>query len=475
MTTEYHYSSVDDVNRTRPPPEESKTCWESFVTKAKILFYIGVVGVVLIIVGLITLTFLPTSTFSKFPFDPTSYEVPTAANMSKWLLEWNTILSNKSDYLLRDEVLGPESLAISGSNGKLYTGLKDGRVVEIDISQQVNLTYRTIVPSFNNDTKAVNESCGAGIVHRMSICGRPLGMRFDSRGRLVVVDAVFGLHRINVNTGQVEKLIDFPPELAGFYNDLVIDPEDDEVIYVSLPSRKWSGPRSFWSLMEHESSGIVVGVSIREKRVVPIVKDIYFSNGVEMSSDGRWLLISQLVNFEILKVRMSEVRTLMSTSNPSLNQTLQPEPFAVNLPGEPDNIREYRGNVYVGFVTVRLNGTYTAGDWLSNWPLIRRLVGRISYIKSTIFTGIYNYLLPFEFMEKFAHSFTSGSFLFCIPKKTAVLVLDGRTGQYKGILGSDQFAATSEAIFDSATGDMYHGSFANAWIGRLPAKDIPAF
>ena len=34
-------------------------------------------------------------------------------------------------------------------------------------------------------------------------CGRPLGMRLDSEGYLVVLDAYLGLFRVNVATGNI--------------------------------------------------------------------------------------------------------------------------------------------------------------------------------------------------------------------------------------------------------------------------------
>ena len=36
----------------------------------------------------------------------------------------------------------------------------------------------------------------------MPRCGRPLGIRFDQRGRLLVADAYLGIHRVNVSSGK---------------------------------------------------------------------------------------------------------------------------------------------------------------------------------------------------------------------------------------------------------------------------------
>jgi hypothetical protein len=33
-------------------------------------------------------------------------------------------------------------------------------------------------------------------------CGRPLGMQFDRHGMLYVVDAYYGIYKVNVNSGE---------------------------------------------------------------------------------------------------------------------------------------------------------------------------------------------------------------------------------------------------------------------------------
>lgn len=38
---------------------------------------------------------------------------------------------------------------------------------------------------------------------RESTCGRPLGMRFDSNGNLIVANCYFGIFRVDVDTGWV--------------------------------------------------------------------------------------------------------------------------------------------------------------------------------------------------------------------------------------------------------------------------------
>lgn len=58
------------------------------------------------------------------------------------------------------------------------------------------------------------------------------------------------------------------------------------------------------------------------------------------------------------------------------------------------------------------------------------------------------------------------------PKAAGIVVLDGKTGAFKGIMGSESFAFISEAIIDESTGDIFFGSFRNRFLGRIKAKDV---
>lgn len=75
------------------------------------------------------LAFLPAQLFTNFPLTPTSYEVrPEKAK------QWTTVLSDKSELLLKEQIVGPESLV--SKNDVIYMGLADGRVVYYDTKTQ---------------------------------------------------------------------------------------------------------------------------------------------------------------------------------------------------------------------------------------------------------------------------------------------------------------------------------------------------
>lgn len=410
----------------------------------------------------IGLALLPQNIFPGFQIDPVSYDVPDFGGILHG--KWNDILSRKSDFLLLNEVVGPEAMAQRGN--LLYTGLADGRLIEVNLD---NLKIRDVARFTAKDRKTGKlpdqSNCVPGDVTNLLKCGRPLGMRFTSDGHMIIVDAIFGLFRVNVTTGHYSSLTDDLPR--GVLNDLVLDPSDESIAYVSVSSTKWMLDQVPWSLAEHENSGLVVRVDLKDGSVTTIVSGLFFSNGVEITADGKYLLVSQCSAYNILKINLIEARTAKDASQ------VQKEVFAANLPGEPDNIRLFNGNIYVGFAIARPRGQ-THSDAVSRLPLVRKAFARLCYIMYCItdFMASSN-LWPHEAVREFSWNFYSGHVFYnSVPTNAAIGVLDGKTGSFKGILGSETFAFISEAILDERTGDIFFGSFRNKFLGRIKAKDV---
>ena len=88
-------------------------------------------------------------------------------------------------------------------------------------------------------------------------CGRPLGMRFDHEGFLIVIDTYLGLFKVNVDTGHVTKLYSSSEEVAGkrpmFLNDL--DIASDGSIYISDSSTKWDRRHNRLGIYENRPDG----------------------------------------------------------------------------------------------------------------------------------------------------------------------------------------------------------------------------
>ena len=425
------------------------------------LFKCVIVAILVPFILIISINLLPQGAFPGFPLDPVSFDAPDYEAAFESSIKWNDILSNKSEQLLLNQINGPESMA--QRDNLLYTGLADGRLIEINLD---NLKIKDITRFTARDKKTGKlpdqSKCVPGYLLDPLICGRPLGMRFRSDGQLIVIDGRYGLFRVNVWSGAFSSVTEYLPE--GFYNDVVLDPRDDSVAYVTISTTKWLLDRSLWSTLEHENSGMVVRVNLDDGKVTTVISGLFFPNGIEISPDKRHLLVSEFAESKVWMVDLNDIR---SGGDPVLTKK---QLFAINFPGEPDNIRVFNGAVYIAFPLVRYQGKKTPLDSMSRLPLIRRTVGRLCYVFYKIMDLMY-VLTPWEAIRDFGWKFYSGHiFLGSIQPYSAVGVFDGQTGSLKKIFGSESFATISEAMIDQRNGDMYFGSFANKFLGKIKAE-----
>jgi len=46
-------------------------------------------------------------------------------------------------------------------------------------------------------------------------CGRPLGLKFDKKGNLYVMDAYYGIFKVNVATGEYKNIVNISKPING--------------------------------------------------------------------------------------------------------------------------------------------------------------------------------------------------------------------------------------------------------------------
>ncbi|CAG2115115.1 unnamed protein product [Medioppia subpectinata] len=397
------------------------------------------------------LALLPNHLLPNLPIDPTYYESDFIPNS---LDNWNNLLAQRSQRLLDGVIVGPESM--TERHHFLYTGLADGRLVEI---HKKTLEIREIT-SFAKKTDCVENE-----YREMVECGRPLGLRFGSDDYLYVVEAFDGLFRVNVSSGLKEH-IDFKNDgIYGLFNDLM------NVLYIAVSSTKWQLDRVPYSVLDYEDTGYVFAYNLDTKTSLKIRSGFRFTNGVEVSKDNKYLLIAETNTFTIHKISLQVIHRLIKDNKQTEIGDNEVEVFAKDLPGEPDNIRiDSNGDVWFGVFLVRTEGK-TLRDVLSNWPFIRKTIARVFYLSSLVFDFINKNITPNHALEMFAFDLYSGHIMYkFMPKNGAVVKLDGKTGRIKQILGSNEFNGVSEAIVDSE-GDLYYGSFRNQFIGKIEKGD----
>ena len=236
------------------------------------------------------------------PIDPLAWQAPQAPLLTG-VLEPNDSLM-KAELLGRGQVHGPEDTAVD-SQGRVYAGLHDGRIVRIE---------------------------GERVDTFVDTGGRPLGMDFDASGHLIVADAYKGLLRINPE-GQIEVL---STEAEGvpfkFTDDL--DIARDGTIYFSDASARFEQPDYLLDLLEARPHGRLLSYNPATRETRVLLKDLYFANGVALSANEDFVLVNETYRYRITRYWLSGEKAGTH------------DIFIDNLPGLPDNLQGDRNGTF---------------------------------------------------------------------------------------------------------------------------------
>jgi sugar lactone lactonase YvrE len=197
--------------------------------------------------------------------------------------------------------------------------------------------------------------------------GRALGIETAADGSLVVANSFIGLQRISMD-GTVETLLDtIDGEPLVYANNLGI--AADGRIYFSQSSTKFGAESylgtyeaSMLDILEHGGHGRVFEFNPTDGSVKMLMSGLNFANGVAVSDDGSFLLVSETGGYRILKYWLSG------------ESAGEHEVLLENLPGFPDNIKNgLNGRFWIGMAAPRS----ALLDSLSDKPLLRKMVQRL--------------------------------------------------------------------------------------------------
>ncbi|CAH1792646.1 unnamed protein product [Owenia fusiformis] len=301
------------------------------------------------------------------PITPRPYSLPSPPPKLEGPLAPNTRLQDATR-LFENEILGPESIFVNKEY--IYTGTADGRVVEIFKGKQ-----RTLA-------RLGNPPCGGP--ENEPHCGRPLGMKMDKDGYLIVADAYFGLFKVNVATGDFTVLYNststpISSHFIRLMNDL--DIHSDGTIYLSSSSSKFYRREFPYIMLEGQPEGGIYAFDPVTSHMTQLLGGLYFANGVTLTKDGKYLLIVETVKCRILKYHLSGI------------ESGKLEIFADNLPGVPDNIRRSsKGGYWVAMAAVRHQGMFNPVDFLAENPWFRNLIAK--FILKSLMTRFFSAILP---------------------------------------------------------------------------------
>lgn len=228
---------------------------------------------------------------------------------------------------------GPEAVAFD-AEGRIVTGLLDGRIVRIE---------------------------GDRITTLAQTGGRPLGIAFDAEGRMVVADAYRGLLRVD-GTGRVETLATtHGGRVFGFTDDVVI--AADGTIYFTDASSRFQLPEYQLDILEHGAHGRVLAYHPADGRVEAIADGLHFANGIALTPDGAALIVAETSSYKVVRISLAEADRGRVTT------------FADGLPGFPDNVRyDAARDVYWVAIGSPRNPRL---DAMADSPFLRRVVARL--------------------------------------------------------------------------------------------------
>jgi sugar lactone lactonase YvrE len=244
--------------------------------------------------------------------EPAPYAPPIAPKMEGALRENSALSSVK--LLAEGKLNGPEDIAVD-NNGTVYTGLEDGRIVKISPDGEVVTFAET--------------------------GGRPLGLQWGPRGDLIVADGGRGLLTVNLE-GEVTVLVPraetVPLEMA---DDL--DVSSSGLIYFSDATGSEVGMDYYQDLMIHRPLGRLLRFDYYTDDLEVLLTGLYFANGVALSPDEDFVLVSETSEYRITRLWLK---------GPRVGDR---DVFADNLPGFPDGISgDGDGNYWVAMVSPRM-------------------------------------------------------------------------------------------------------------------------
>lgn len=389
--------------------------------------------VLLLIVSFSFLMYSPT----LLDFRPVAYSVPFPA--FKGPLEYNEKLS-QAEHLYTGLLKGPESIVFH--EGYLYSGLEDGRIVKIKGDKIITVAQ-------------TGRDCHMPYEERL--CGRPLGLRIFKDGLLYIIDAYYGIFSMNFTTGSLTRILPSSVLVEGqklsFPDDLDMDKEGN--IYFTDASTKWDLSTIYYLMTEYEAGGRVIRYNIYTRETEVLMRNLHFPNGVQVSHDGKSLLVCEISNRRILRYFLKG------------KKKGQTEIFADVLPAEPDNIRpSSSGGYWVGLTSARNYTNPFLMDLLNQYPTIKRIWGRAHHGFGTALMGLAE-MSSNAILKEYAYIYRRGDVILPLLPSHGIIMEFDEAGN---ILRSFHDPGGETSFLSQVTeheGYLYLGSFINNYLGRL--------
>ncbi|BEL07601.1 SMP-30/gluconolactonase/LRE family protein [Actinoplanes sichuanensis] len=188
---------------------------------------------------------------------------------------------------------GPEDVVFD-ENGRVLTGLADGRIVRID-------------PDSGERTVLADTG------------GRPLGLHPRAGGGVLVCDHDRGLLAV-ASDGTVDVLVDTVDGAPLTFASNVVEGPDG-TIWFTTSSTAWNLDDHLGDVFEHSCTGRLLRRD--PDGTVTVLRDgLKFANGLTLTTDGSALLVAETAGYRIRRYGLDGTESML----------------VENLPGFPDNL-----------------------------------------------------------------------------------------------------------------------------------------
>ncbi|KAB1206534.1 Strictosidine synthase [Morella rubra] len=231
----------------------------------------------------------------KLPFPSSALFFVLFSVTSSLILSYET---NSIDHLrnyrqldLPTGAVGPESIAFDCHGNGPYVGVSDGRI----------LKWRGKRLGWAKNRHLCDGSTNPNSTHEQ-VCGRPLGLKFNpATCDLYIADAYFGLLMVGSQGGEAKQLATSAGGVPfRFTNGLDVDNKFG-VVYFTDSSILFQRRSWLRIILEGDRTGRLMKYDPRTKKVTVLLKGLAFANGVALSNDSSFLLLSETGAYQVVR------------------------------------------------------------------------------------------------------------------------------------------------------------------------------